>query len=273
VAKRENPHLAAWQEAARERLRLVCERKYHGRQNPLANALGVSHTLVSLVLRSVQPPTRNLMARLGSIDGVNPRWADTGEGEPFVPDARGTLPVSDVLLSGVPADYAALMTGERFAVAPAFDRPSCYLWRLPAGHPAVTVDAWRLRPGDLLLLETSREVTDVPAMFAGRMCALVGSCLDRAEPVYGEVTPDEKSRLVFGTPGPILRFDDLPRSFFEPSDAPVPRTRSLSKTRRNVMNLGKRATRASEQAADPWNGLPAFNVTHVLAVQLLMVRP
>src|SRR5438094_326832 len=100
MAKRKCPHLAAWQAAARERLRLVLEQKFHGKQNPLANALGVSHTLVSLVLRSVQPPTRNLMARLGTIEGVNPRWADTGEGEPFLPDVRGTLPVSNVLLPG-----------------------------------------------------------------------------------------------------------------------------------------------------------------------------
>ena len=35
-----------------------------------------SHTLVNLVVRGGQPPTRNLMARLGVIEGVNPRNPD-----------------------------------------------------------------------------------------------------------------------------------------------------------------------------------------------------
>jgi hypothetical protein len=274
MGKKPTPEHVEWQRAARERLVLVLDRLYGGNQSSLARALGVTQALVSIVVREVQPPTRNLMARLGALERVNPRWVETGEGEPLLPDVRGTLPVSDVLLPGPPAEHAALMTGERFAVASAFDRPSCYFWRLTAGHPGLAVDEWRLRQGDLLLMDTSREVTDVPAMFTGRMCALHGVCLNRTEPAYGVVTTDEKSRLVFGTPEPILRFDDLPRPYFEPSpDTPRLRTRTLSNNRRKVRNLDRAAKQTAERAADPWYALPAFNVTHVLAVQLLMVRP
>ena len=272
MGKRPTPQQVRWQESARERLRLVLERKFDSNQTRLANAMGVSHTLVNLVVRAGQPPTRHLMARVGTIEGVNPRWADTGDGEAFIADTRGTLPVSGVLLPGPPAEHPHLMTGERFAVAPAFDRASCYYCRLPQGHPATTVDPWRLLPGDLLLLETSREVISVPAALTRKMCVLDGRCLGQGEPVYGAVTPDAKERLVFGDGTPRLRFDDLPLTISEPSNAPVPRTRSADKKRWKPINLEKRAKQVAERASDPWYKLPSFDVTHVLAVQLLLVR-
>jgi hypothetical protein len=271
MAKRKNPHLAAWQEGSRERLRLVLERKYHGRQSLLANALGVSHTLVSFVLRSVQPPTRNLMARLGAIEGVNPRWADTGEGEPFVAQVGGTLPVSDVLLPGPPAEHAALMTGERFAVPSVFDRPSCYYWRLPSGHPALAVGGWRLSPNDLLLLETSRAVIEAPGGLYRKRCVLDGRCLNQIDPAYGTIDADEKSRLVFNDGRARLRFLDPIHSNFAPRGDQAPKEPKHSHKpppRRKIMT----EKYLEERAADPWSKMPAFSMSQVLAVQLLMVR-
>lgn len=273
MGKRSTPEQVGWQKAARGRLVLVLDRLFDGNQTRLARALGVTQALVNIVVREVQPPTRNLIARLGAVERVNPHWAATGEGEPFLPDTRGTLPVSSVPLPGSPGEYPALLTGERFAVPSAFERTTCYLWRLAVGHPATAVDAWRLLPGDLLLLETSRAVTANPAAFTGRMCVLEGVCAGRAETVYGAVTPDERSRLVFGDDRPRLRFDDLPLEFFERSDSPVPRTRTIPKRRRDTRNLNRDAKQAAERAADPWYALQPFNVTHVLAVQLLLIRP
>src|SRR5215207_8240258 len=97
MGKKPTPEQVEWQKAARERLVLVLERLYDGNQSRLAHALGVTQALVNIVVRKVQPPTRNLIARLGTIERVNRLWAETGEGEPFLPDVRGTLPVSDVL--------------------------------------------------------------------------------------------------------------------------------------------------------------------------------
>lgn len=275
MGKRPTPEQVRWQEAARGRLQLVLDRRFDSNQTRLASALGVSHTLVNLVVRAAQPPTRNLMARLGTIEGVNPRWSDTGEGEPFVADTRGTLPVSDVLLPGAPADYAALMTGERFAVAPAFDRASCYYWRLPQGHPATAADAWRLLVGDLLLLETSRAVVEVPGGLNRKWCILAGSCLHRAEPVYGAVTADEKTRLVFSDGGAGLRFLDPSHSNFAPRDAQAIKKLAhpdKPPLRRKVTTEKELERRAAEREADPWFRMPAFEMSQVLAVQLLMVR-
>jgi len=273
MGKKPTPEQVEWQKAARERLVLVLDRLFDGNQTRLARALGVTQALVNIVVREVQPPTRNLIARLGAVERVNPHWAATGEGEPFLPDTRGTLPVSEVPLPGPPADHAALMTRERYAVIPAFERQSCYMWRLPAGHPATAVDAWRLLPGDLLLLETAREVTTVPAAFTGKMCVLDGVCMGRNEPIYGAVSDDGQSRLVFASDRPLLRFNDLPPAFFERSNSPAPRTPTIRTWRRKPRNLDRDAANTAKRAADPWYALPSFNVTNVLAVQLLMIRP
>jgi hypothetical protein len=269
MGKKPTPAQVEWQAAARKRIQVVLERLYDTNQTRLANALHVSHTLVNLVVRAVQPPTRNLMARLGTIEGVNPHWAATGEGEPFVPDTRGTLPISEVLLPGPPASHSHLMTGERFTVAPAFDRPSCYFWRLPNGHPAAAVNAWRLRSGDLLLLEF-REVTSA-ATITEKMCVLRGGILGRADPMYGMVNLDPKGRLVFEDDRPRLRFDHLPSS--EPVDSPMPQVKVPSARTRRVRNLERDAKNAGERTADPYRSLPIFDVTHILSVQLVMVRP
>lgn len=277
MGKRPTPEQVEWQEGARQRVQLVLERMFDSNQTRLGHALGVSHTLVNLVVRSVQPPTRNLMARLGAIEGVNPRWADTGEGEPFVPDTRGTLPVSAVLLPGPPADHAALLTGERYEVVPAFERPSCYYWRLPAGHPATAVDAWRLLPGDLLLLETSRAVVEARGGLHRKWCVLDGGCLGRAEPVYGSVTADEKRRLVFSDDQTKLRFVDPHHSNFAPRDPPRPKKpvdpNRPRPRRTGLKTMEELERREVERETDPWYKMPEFAMAQVLAVQLVMIRP
>jgi hypothetical protein len=254
----------------------VLEQFFDGNQSRLARALGVTQALVNMVVRGVQPPTRNLIARLGAIERVSPHWAATGEGEPFLPDTRGSLAVSDVLLPGPPADYAALMTGERFAVTPAFERPSCYYWRLPAGHPATAVDAWRLLPGDLILLETSRAAIEAPGALHRKQCVLDGGCIGRAEPAYGLVTADEKRRMIFSDDRTRLRFLDPRHSNLAPPDAPTPKKpkdTNKPQIRRKIRYLDRETAKVAQRAADPWSSLPSFNMTHVLAVQMLMIRP
>jgi hypothetical protein len=275
MGQKPNPQQVKWQMAARKRLILVLHRLFDGNQSRLARALGVTQALVNIVVREVQPPTRNLMARLGAIPRVNPRWADTGEGEPILPDYRGTLPVSDVLLPGPPADQAALRIGERFAVAPVYDRNSCYFWRLPARHPAAAVDAWRLLPGDLLLLETSRAVVEAPGGRHRRWGVLDGGCVGRAEPVYGTFIAEGNRWTGFTDARTRLQFADPPHPNFAPPDTPRPKKparRDKPRPRRNVTTEAGLDRRAAERETAPWIEMPDFMTPRVLAVQLLMVR-
>lgn len=283
-----------WQRAARERVLMILEQRYAGHQTRLANALGVTPALVSAIVRSVQPPTRNLMARLGAVEGINPHWAATGEGEPFGADTRGTLPVSDVLLPGPPASHPQFLTGTRFSVPPAYDRPSCYYWRLPNGHPVTAVAGWRLSPGDLLLLESAEAVISHPELLVGKKLVVSGRSLGRAEPVYGEVSLDEQGRRLFSTDCPILLSDDTPSpmpSNLNPTIAVKKREHSK---RRNVIqpkgdwlteqapgekHQPRPAERSHEdpstrtgESSDPRPALPRFGTSDILALQLLMIR-
>ncbi|MCE9567114.1 MAG: hypothetical protein K8U57_34355 [Planctomycetes bacterium] len=272
MGKKPTPEEVAWQEAARERLRVVLERKFGSNQSRLATALGVTQALVNIVIRSVQPPTRNLMAKLGAIEGVNPHWAHTGVGVPFGPDTHGTLPISDVLLPGPPANHISLMTGERIAVAPAFDRPTCYCWRFQAGHPALAVGDWALLPGDLALLDSSPDVVSRPSAWTGKHCVIHGRCLRQSEPVYGVIATDAKGRVVFGDGQTRLRSDDFPREIYAPSTAPPSLVAKKREKRRTIRDLEERGRRIAEMDTDPWYALPEFNITDVLAVQLLLIR-
>jgi hypothetical protein len=275
MGKKPTPEQVEWQQAARERLLLVLEHLFGGNQSRLARALGVTQALVNIVVHEVQPPTRNLMARLGAVPRVNPRWADTGEGQPILPEYRGTLPVSHVLLPGPPAEHLPRPNRKRFAVASEYERPSCYFWRLPAGHPAVAVDAWRLLPGDLLLLETSRDVVEARGGLYRRWCVLDGGCLRRAEPVYGAVTADSQRRMVFSDQHFQLRFLDPLHSNLAPPDPP----RRKKQGKRDKPQPGRWVNTeagldplAPEREMVPWSQLPDFSMAQVLAVQLMLVR-
>lgn len=273
MGKKPTPEQVEWQKAARERFVLVLERLYDGNQSRLAHALGVTQALVNIVVRKVQPPTRNLIARLGTIERVNRVWAETGEGEPLLPDVRGTLPVSDVLFPGPPADNAALMTGQRVAVAPAYDRATRYFWRLPNGHPAVAVEGWRLSSGDLVLLETEGAVVSDTEALTGKKVVIDGKRLGRTEPAYGEITRDEKARLVFGDDKPRLRFDPDLRTYPSSPSPPPMVVKSPTKRRRGrIHSAEEHERRAAMKEADPWYALPRFDERDVLAVQLLLVR-
>lgn len=183
--------------------------------------------------------------------------------------------MSGVLLPGPPADNAALMAGERVAVAPAFDRPTSYFWRLTVDHPAVAVGGWRLLPGDLVLLDTAREAVEAPGGPHRKWCVLDGHCVGRGEPVYGEVTVDAKRRLVFGDGHTRLRFLDPYHSNFAPRD-PSAATEAKRPTeavrRRTIRTLEMIERRAAEMETDPWFKMPAFAAAQVLAVQVLMIR-
>lgn len=278
MGRRPTPQQVEWQTAARERFVLVLERLFAGNQTRLARALGVTQAFVSIVVRGVQPPTRNLMARVGVVERVNPHWAATGEGEPLRPDTRGTLPVSDMLLPGGLADHSALLTGERYAVASEHERATCYFWRLPPDHYAATVAPWRLRRGDLILLDTDPAVIVNLLAAGGRMCVLAGWCLQSATPVYGAVETAPSGRRTFSDGRPRLRLDDpIPAFVHGPPAPPAAHTPPPEgRRRRTIRRLDEQERRAAERAAaiaaDPWLGLLPFDPTAVLAVQLLMVR-
>lgn len=158
MAKKPTPQDVDGQQGPRHRVQVVLDRLFDGNQTRLADALGVSHTLVHLVVKGSHPPSRNLMTRLAKVQGVSPSWVETGEGEPLLPPSLGTLPVASGILPGWPERHTELMTGERWPTAEAFIRPSRYWLRVEPTCPALRAAELALLTGDLLLMDANTAV-------------------------------------------------------------------------------------------------------------------
>ena len=175
-----------------------------------------------------------------------------------------------MLLPGPPADHPQRLTGERFAVAPAFERASCYYWRVSPNHHATDNTNWKIRHGDLMLLDTSIEVTSNLAGIKGKMCVIDGQRLQMSDPAYGLIEHDDKDRLVFFQDESRLRFNapPIPRNDNTQTE-PIPKH---AKRKRTIRTQEAMDQRAAKIASDPWFSLPWFALSDILAVQAMMVR-
>ncbi|MBA4190273.1 MAG: hypothetical protein C0467_19990 [Planctomycetaceae bacterium] len=129
--------------------------------------------------------------------------------------------------------------------------------------------------GDLVLLEASRAVVEIPGGLNRKWCVLDGTCIGQTEPVYGAVTSDEKRRMMFTNGRTWLRLlDDHHTNFAALDKPPSPKQDNPSKSpiRRRVRIQEQLERRATEMETDPWFTMPAFAMSQVLAVQLMMIR-
>ena len=89
-----------------------------------------------------------------------------------MPSGDLSVPVSRCILPGRPEEYPALLTGFRLQVG-VFFRPSTYLLEVQAGNPVVRVPESRIAIGDLLVMETDRDLwlTNRPVL-VGKLVAV-----------------------------------------------------------------------------------------------------
>src|SRR5262245_14415265 len=113
-------------EKIRRRVEWVLNHLYAGKQRRLADALGMSQSLISRVVHGQQGAGPELLAALARLPGVNPTWVSEGTGEPLLPATKGSLPVAHAVLPGWPGRYPQLLSGQRHPTADAYERPSRY---------------------------------------------------------------------------------------------------------------------------------------------------
>src|SRR5262249_19779178 len=138
-----------------------------------------SQSLISKIDRGERLPGRDLMEKLALLHGVNASWVLRGEGEPFQGPSKGTLPIAVGILPGWPERYTELLTGQRHPVAQAFHRASRYWVRLTAGCPLARKAELALREGDLLLVDSNRDLWALH--LPQRVGSVLGVCLRRGE--------------------------------------------------------------------------------------------
>jgi hypothetical protein len=180
--RRDDKHEAA---QLTERMQVIAERVWQGNQARMAEDLGVSRPVISRVLTGKQQPTGKLLAALlRRHPDVNLHWLLSGHGEPFIEPGvevgGGRLrPVVDDLLPGPPDEHPGLLSGLGYPVAAAFDAPSRYWYRIPAGAAVLRRTeeialggAEKIASGDLLLVETSEKWTRRWGAVIGKFCAI-----------------------------------------------------------------------------------------------------
>jgi len=137
---------------------------FDGNMRRMAEAVGVTHSIVSKIVGGQQVPGRRLMESIASHPKVNPGWLASGEGEPLLaarhpgPAECWEAPISQYLLPGPPAEHDRLFAGTSFPLAGGFYRPTRYLYRVGGGDPIARADAEKVAPGDLLLLDAGAEI-------------------------------------------------------------------------------------------------------------------
>ena len=146
-------------EAASKRVHLLLQQQYGGNQRRMAAAAGVSQALISLVVTGRQRPGRQLLEALSRLPGVDPAWVLRGVGQPLQSATMGSLPIAFAVLPGSPSSHPELFTGLRHPVAAELHKESRYWLPIWENSRLANVAEWKLQHGDLLLLETSGDVT------------------------------------------------------------------------------------------------------------------
>jgi hypothetical protein len=229
--KIENENVGRFQ-TVRDRVVFLLRYRWSNNQTKMAGDLGVTQSLVSKIVNGDQRPGSRFIAALARQPGISAKWLLEGGDPPTHFFATGTLPVSRAILPGPPIDYPELVTGERFPVASAFDRPSRYWLSIQTGSPLLQVDSARLLIGDLLLVETVVEWTRNLELLLGRICC-VRQFANRTEPclVMGIVSRDADGEFLAGLDFVARLVTPTPESPSPPVIGASPINRLVKRTR------------------------------------------
>jgi hypothetical protein len=153
MARKPDDELIRSREAVRRRIEYLLDNHWGGNQRRMARDLEMSQALISKVINGHQAAGREFLESLGRQPGIVRDWVLYGQGQPFVPPTKGTLPIAIGILPGWPERHPEKMTGQRHPVADALDKPSRYWLRVDTGSPLLGVPDLALLVGDLLMFD------------------------------------------------------------------------------------------------------------------------
>ena len=157
-----------------ERVKYLAHEVWRDNQSEMARDWAVSQATISRLLNGVSTPSRRILARIAQHPALNARWLFEGEGEPLLPDrpqptVGAGVPIALQPLPGDPNDNLPLLTGFSFAVPGELYRTTRYFLEV---SPAEIFENSNLVPGDLLLLETVRDVCEDATALWRHICVV-----------------------------------------------------------------------------------------------------
>lgn len=137
------------------RVKWLLATRWEGNRSAMARDVGATHTAIAKVVTDQQEPGRRLLTKIAATTDISADWLLTGRGSPYTP---GAIPVAHRVLSGAPQEHATDLVDEKIEELPDLYTPSRYWLRVQRGEPVVKDPRQKIKMGDLLLLETAREV-------------------------------------------------------------------------------------------------------------------
>lgn len=159
-----------------ERFKAFIDHAYQGIQSALAGKVGISQPAISRVASGEQLPSGKLLLALSRHTDLNLVWLFTGQGSmllsgqgPATPVGRLVVPIADLPLPGPPDEHRDLLSGELIAGCGVTFKPTQYWLRVRPDDPITGVGDQKVRPGDLILLETDRGRFPEPSRIADEL--------------------------------------------------------------------------------------------------------
>lgn len=164
--------------SAQHRVKELLERLFAGNESAMGKALGCSQSAISQIVHGRRGVGGRILRLMAALPGVSPDWALLGNGLPpttqFQRDpTKCFLPVFFSLDFALAVDPAKTPTSKGEQVRPIDYSDTRVIFEVPEGHICVRQFGRRLKPGDLLLVETDRRLwISNPSFLDGRICLL-----------------------------------------------------------------------------------------------------
>lgn len=161
-----------------QRVTWLLDNIWNGNRSEMARAIGVTHSVLAKVAAGTQSAGRRLLGAIASHPKINPAWLLNGQGEPLLvesglgPTDGWPVPISTQLLFGTPEKHRDLLNGEHFSLAGSQYRVSRYWLRVSPNDAIVEHPFIKVRPYDLLLMETDSSWWQDPMQFDQRICGI-----------------------------------------------------------------------------------------------------
>lgn len=242
----------------RTRIVTLSELGWGGNRSQMSRDLDLDLSTISKVLGNKQEPTAKLLERLAAWPAFNPGYLFFGHGQPLVmASPRSSFgpfrPVLDQLVLGPPEEHSGCLTSIGYPVAPAFDTPSSFWFRVLPNSPITMAKEinYGVRGNDLMLMDTHSKWTRSADAVAGRFCGYLFGSGKRQRVILAFVDGWDQA-------GPLERYKHHRVRFFDEVEE---------------MNLIVGEDAAAEQAALRSITGPSLTLERVACVCLKLERP
>src|SRR4051794_24232289 len=179
-----SPSSAREWDSAGGRVRWLLHSVWGGNCSAMAQAIGVSPTVINKIDNAGREPGRLVLENIAHHAKVNPAWLLSGAGEPIGGNCE--VPIAKRALPGLPQQHPELLT-RKIVNMSIFSSPSMYWLILKEGEPITRLASRGFRSGDMLLVEADPQEFPAEEKLLDHLCVVKDSQFREDRYVLGSV--------------------------------------------------------------------------------------